>query len=295
MGLFGRLKEILRPERGLGLDELARRLGAKVEDLRAARPEYHVFSVPKRSGGQRRIAAPAEPLKRTQRAILRRLLARLRAHAAATGFERGRSIVTNALLHEGKAVVVRMDLKDFFASTSVVKVRALFRSLGWGGEASDLLASLTTHEGGLPQGAPTSPRIANLVNRGLDARLAGLAAKFGATYTRYADDLTFSFDVDEPARTHAVIHAVQLIARSEGYEVHMRRKLHIRRRHDRQVVTGLVVNERVNLPRKTRRWLRAVARHQAAGRPVTLTPAQLEGWRSLLAMVVEQTRAPGGS
>jgi hypothetical protein len=71
----------------------------------------------------------------------------------------------------------------------------------------------------------------------------------------------------------------------------MRKKLQIRRRHDRQVVTGLVVNQRVNLPRKTRRWLRAVAHHQASGRPVTLTPAQLGGWRALLAMVVKQGRA----
>jgi hypothetical protein len=163
MGLFGRLKGILKPDRGLGLDELARRLGAKVEDIRSIRPAYHVFSVPKTSGGVRRIAAPVEPLKRTQRAILRRLLARLRAHPAATGFERSQSIVTNALRHEGKAVVVRMDLKDFFGTTSAAKVLAFFRSLGWGSEASDLLTDLTTHEGGLPQGAPTSPRLANLV------------------------------------------------------------------------------------------------------------------------------------
>jgi retron-type reverse transcriptase len=290
MGLFGRLKEILRPERGLELDELARRLGRKVEDLRSLRPAYHVFSVPKRSGGERRIAAPLEPLRGIQRAILRRLLARLRAHPAATGFERGQSIVTNALRHEGKAVVIRMDLKDFFGATGTPRIRAFFRGLGWGGEASDLLTALTTHEGGLPQGAPTSPRLANLVNRGLDARLAGLAMKVGATYSRYADDLTFSFQGDDPVRTHTLIRAVQIIARNEGYELHMRKKLHIRRRHDRQVVTGLVVNERVNLPRKTRRWLRAVAHHQATGRPVTLTPAQFEGWRSLLAMVVKQTR-----
>lgn len=296
MGLFGRLKEILKPGRGLGLDELARRLGRKVEDFRSLRPAYHVFSVPKRSGGQRQIAAPLEPLKGTQRAILRRLLARLRAHPAATGFERGQSIVTNALRHEGKAVVVRMDLKDFFGATSAAKVHAFFRSLGWGSEASDLLTALTTREGGLPQGAPTSPRLANLVNRGLDARLAGLAMKVGATYTRYADDMTFSFDAPDRKKTHVLIHAVRLIAKSEGYEIHERKKLHIRRRHDRQVVTGLVVNERVNLPRKTRHRLRAVAHHQAAGRPVTLTPAQLEGWRSLLAMVVKQARgAAGGS
>ena len=288
MGLFRRLKEAFLPDRGHGLDELARRLGMTVEALRRIRPAYHVFSVPKRSGGHRPISAPLEPLRATQRAILRRLLARLRSHPAALGFERGQSIVTNALRHEGKAVVVRMDLKDFFGATAAPKVRAFFRGLGWGQEASDLLTTLTTHEGSLPQGAPTSPRLANLVNRGLDARLAGLARRAGATYTRYADDLTFSFEADDPSRIRALVRAVRFIARSEGYEVHPRKKLHIRRRHDRQVVTGLVVNRRVNLPRKTRRWLRAVAHHRATGRAVSLTPDQIDGWRALLEMVVKQ-------
>jgi hypothetical protein len=290
VSLFGRLRDLFRPGSGRDGAELASRLGVELDRLRALRPEYRIFSIPKRSGGLRRIAAPLEPLKATQRVILRRVLRRLAAHPAALGFERGQSIVTNALRHEGKAIVVRMDLKDFFASTKSEKVRDFFLRIGWGKEPSEILTALTTHEGCLPQGAPTSPRLANLVNHRLDARLHGLARKLGAVYTRYADDLTFSFEEDDPSRTHALLRAVPRIVRSEGYDVHLRRKLHIRRRHDRQVVTGLVVNRRVNLPRPTRRWLRAVAHRQRTGRAITLTPAQLEGWRALLAMIVRQGR-----
>src|SRR5260370_28626282 len=111
---------------GLPLSELARRLGFSEEDLRQVEPIYHEFSIPKRGGGQRRIYAPAPALKAVQRRILRRLLARLKCHPAAHGFERGQSIVTNALRHVRQAVVLRLDLKDYFESTKVERVRGFF-------------------------------------------------------------------------------------------------------------------------------------------------------------------------
>jgi hypothetical protein len=126
------------------------------KDLRAVRPSYREFTIPKRSGGRRRILAPDERLKTIQRRILRRLLGRLRCHPAATGFERGRSIVNNAQVHVGKAIVVRMDLKDFFTSTRAKRVRCYFRKIGWNREASCLLVHLCTYQGGLPQGAPAA-------------------------------------------------------------------------------------------------------------------------------------------
>jgi RNA-directed DNA polymerase len=278
---------------GLGVDELARRLGLTVEQLRAVKPSYREFAVPKRSGGKRRILAPEPELKALQRRILHRLLRRLKAHPVATGFERGHSIVTNALCHVGKAVVVRMDLKDFFTSTSAKRVRRYFESIGWDGEASKLLTALVTHDGGLPQGAPTSPRLANLVNGRLDARLEGLARKLGAAYTRYADDLTFSFARDDREAVHAIIGSTKRIVDEEGYTLHQRKKLHIRRRGDRQVVTGIVVNRKAALPRATRRWLRAVEHRAATGGNATLTPAQLAGWRAFAAMVKTQATDSG--
>ncbi|MHC5023594.1 MAG: reverse transcriptase family protein [Planctomycetota bacterium] len=282
---MGLLDFLRRRDRGLGLDELARRLGVSEADLAAARIGYREFNIPKRrGGGTRRILAPDPDLKDLQRRILRRVLALLVAHDAATGFERGRSIVTNASRHRGRAVVVRLDLRRFFESTSSKRVERFFRSIGWSRAAAHRLAELCTRDGGLPQGAPTSPRLANLVNFRLDTRLDRLATKLGATYTRYADDLTFSFPRDDAAAARSVVKMAQRIVGDEGYRLHSR-KLSILRRHQQQRVTGLVVNESVNLPRSRRRWLRAVEHRHARGRGATLTDAQLQGWRAYRRMI----------
>ncbi len=270
---------------GMDLEELARRLDIPLEQLRALRPQYREFTIPKFAGGTRRILAPAPELKTLQRRILTRILGRLKAHSAAHGFERKRSIVTNAAPHAEQAVVVSLDLKDFFSSTPAKRVRDYFAGIGWNRESTALLTGLCTHGGSLPQGAPTSPRLSNLLNVRLDARLAGLAARHGAAYTRYADDLTFSFGVDSHTAVHLLVRAAKAVIEDEGYRLHMKKKLAIRRSHQRQEVTGLVVNEGIALPREIRRWLRAMRHRAALGRESTLTPSQLEGWNSFEKMV----------
>jgi RNA-directed DNA polymerase len=300
------LLEWLWKGRGRGVEELARCLGIEEQQLRGIEPVYRDFTVPKRSGGTRRILAPDPELKSLQRRILRRVLGGLKAHPAATGFERGSSIVTNAQAHVGRAVVLRFDLVDFFSATSSGRVRAYFRRIGWNRPAATMLVRLCTHEGGLPQGAPTSPRLSNLVNYRLDARLGGTAARLGAVYTRYADDITISLHQDENLRVHALQRFVRRIVAAEDYRLHTRKKLSIRRRHQRQSVTGLVVNEQVHLPRETRRWLRAVEHRTKSSRrgaldgyePLsgrfrhepTLTPSQLAGWQAFRAMVAGQAK-----
>jgi hypothetical protein len=125
----------------------------------------------------------------------------------------------------------------------------------------------------------------------MDARLSRAALHFNAGCTRYADDITFSFDHDDSSAIHGLLRLVKEIVGAEGYVVHRKKKFCIRRRHQRQVVTGLVVNRRVNLPRATRRLLRA-ARHRAKlGRGCTFGAEQLAGWTALEAMVAKQTRA----
>jgi retron-type reverse transcriptase len=282
----------LRFGSGHGIDELARRLGCSPDELLAVRPVYREFKIPKRSGGQRQVSAPEDDLKTLQRRILRRLLARLRCHPAATGFQPGQSIVTNARCHVGRAVVVRLDLRDFFPRTAAWRVRRYFRRVGWNRPAARLLTRLCTHQGGLPQGAPTSPRLSNLVNYRLDSRLAAVTRKLEINYTRYADDITLSFAADDRKRIRYLIRFVGRVAWAEGYTVHRRKKLVIRRRHQQQLVTGLVVNDGVRLPRATRRWLRAVEHHQRTGRPATLTAEQLAGWRALEHMVASQSASP---
>ena len=284
------LLDLLRKKKGaqLGLPELARRLGMSEGELARVEVRYRQFIIAKRGGGQRTILAPEAPLKQVQRRILRRLLALLVSHPAVHGFERGKSIVTNARFHVGKPIVVRLDIRDFFTSTQAKRIERFFRRIGWDKPAARRLAELCTHRGGLPQGAPTSPRLANLVNYRLDTRLDHLAVKFNAMYTRYADDLTFSFDEDRGGRVRALIRAAGRIVAGEGYRLHTRRKLSIRRRHQQQRVTGLVVNERINLPRETRRRLRAIEHRLGQGRKATLTEDQMRGWRAVVHMVQGQ-------
>jgi len=287
MALFDKLFK----GKGHTVEELARRLGITPGELAAVRPSYTAFYIPKRSGGQRTIHAPSPELKQAQRLILRRVLARLRSHAHAVGFERGHSIVTNAVCHVGQSVVAKLDIVDFFASTSAKRVEEYFRFIGWNREAAGLLTELCTHEGGLPQGAPTSPRLSNLVNHGLDAGLAKLAEQHGAAYTRYADDITFSFQRDDRAEIRMLLTLTRQILRDYGYRLHAGRKRRIMRQHQRQEVTGLVVNRTVQLTRRTRRWLRAVKHRAESGAEPTLTAGQLRGWLALEHMIVKQRNA----
>ncbi len=282
MSLFGKL---FHRGGGAGLEELVGRLGISETELRAVSPQYQEFSIPKKSGGMRQISAPAPELKALQRRVLRCLLDKLKVHPAVTGFERGHSIVSNAAFHARKAVVVSMDIRDFFTSTRQKRVIKYFQAIGWNREVARLLTLICTHNGALPQGAPTSPRLSNAINYRMDARLAGLAAKYGAAYTRYADDLTFSFDEDVPASVRAVTWSASAILKEDGYEINKRKKVRVRRQHQRQTVTGLVVNERTALPRKTRRWLRAVEHRIDTGQEATLTAEQLAGWQALRHMV----------
>jgi RNA-directed DNA polymerase len=303
MGLLGWLFH----GRGHDVAELARRLDVDPRELGMIDPQYREFTIPKRSGGKRRILAPVPELKALQRRILRRLLARLRVHPAATGFERGKSIVTNARVHVGQAVVMRFDIRDFFPSTTAKRLKHYFRRIGYNRPAAKLLIRLCTHEGGLPQGAPTSPRLSNLVNYRLDARLAGMARRLGGTYTRYADDITVSFSDDDAAasnRQHAMQRFLRQVVQENGYQLHRRKKRSVRRRHHRQLVTGLVVNERVNLPREVRRRLRAIEHRARLSRTTsledyqplshhsreepTLSESQLEGWRAFQTMIARQ-------
>ncbi|MFP4054195.1 MAG: reverse transcriptase family protein [Phycisphaerae bacterium] len=266
-----------------GAVELANRLGLSAAALESVPVGYRSFTIPKRSGGRRTLHEPVPQLKAVQRTILRRVLGKLHAHPAAMGFEKGRSIVDNALMHTGAKVVLKMDVKDFFPSTRGERVWLFFRRIGWDEAACDLLTRLTTREDGLPQGAPTSPRLSNLVNYELDVRLDAAAARCDAWYTRYADDLTFSVRCEQS--TEALLTSmVPVVLREYGYRLN-RRKTRLLRRHHSQRVTGLTVNDKVGLPRETRRRLRAIRHRLDTGRPATLSEEQMAGWDALEQMI----------
>lgn len=242
---------------------------------------YRSLLVPKRRGGLRLIEAPRPALKAVQRRLLRRLLDLLPVHEAAHGFVAGRNVASHAGHHAGQAWVFRFDLQDFFPSIGAARIRALFRTLGFGEAVADHLTTLCTvrtpravrerlqDEGGLswhdlrrlasphlPQGAPTSPQLANLCAFRLDLRLDGLAQRFGARYSRYADDLVFS-GATRPALDAARLHAwVRAIAHDEGFRLRAD-KTRLMRAGGRQTVTGLVVNETPHLSRPDYDRLRA--------------------------------------
>jgi retron-type reverse transcriptase len=269
---------------GRSVNRLARVLDVTYHELVTFEPVYREVFIPKRSGGKRRLMIPDDRTKQLQRRILRRLLNRLNAHWAACGFESGRSIADAAGPHVQQAVVVKMDIRDFFPSTSAARVEAYFRRIGWNKDAAALLTKLTTTDGGLPQGAPTSPRLSNVVNYYLDVQLDRLVGRRYGEYTRYADDITFSFPEDYPRHVRGIIQQARRILKVKGYKVHGR-KLRILRQHQRQLVTGLVVNDGVRLPRERRRWLRAVEHRYRTNRQATISPMQLHGWRALAAMI----------
>lgn len=234
---------------------------------------YQRFTIPKKTGGERLISAPMPRLKAAQTWILQTLLAPMPLHDAAHGFVPGRSIMSNARPHVGQAIVINMDLQTFFPSVGWLRVRGLFQSLGYSPQIATILALICTEaevreveidgrrwfvhasERHLPQGSPASPAITNLLCRRLDRRLQGLVNKAGFTYTRYADDLTFSSN-DPKADVGRLIGMVRRIVAAEGFTVHPD-KTRVMRRGSRMEVTGLVVNDRLGVPRDTIRKFRA--------------------------------------
>jgi RNA-directed DNA polymerase len=236
---------------------------------------YHWVAKPK--GGWRLIEAPKKTLKQVQRKILKEILEKVPPHDAAHGFLAGRSIVTNAKPHVGQHVVLKWDLRNFYPSVGFSRVVAILRSLGYGREAAIWLARLMTTalpanapfpptepsamlpylRRHLPQGAPTSPALANLSAFRLDVRLHGLARSFGARYTRYADDLTFSGDERFARSLKVFIPLVRQICREERFQLHPRKR-RILRAHQRQAVAGVVVNTKTNVSRKDYDQLKAI-------------------------------------
>jgi retron-type reverse transcriptase len=206
------------------------------------------------------IEEPSSLLKFIQRRILRRILEQTDLPECVHGFRRGRSIGTGASPHVGKDVVVCCDVKDFFPTITVKRVWGVFRSLIVNPRISNLLAALTTYRGRLPQGAPTSPMIANLVCRRLDRRLMGLAKSRGIVYTRYADDMTFSGGAETPA----ILKFLRECLKDEGFTI-AKEKTRILRRGRRQEVCGVVVNDRAGIPRPWRRRVRAEVHRIATG------------------------------
>ena len=293
-------------------DELADFLGVKLGKLawlthrfdeggRPAREQdshYHYHWKPKRSGGHRLIESPKRTLKAVQTVILREILDRVPTHPSAHGFVRGRSIRSNAAPHVGQRLLLKFDLADFYGSVRYSRIVAIFRSLGYSREVAlwlgrlttsaipagmtfphgDALAFRTYYPRHLPQGAPTSPALANLSAYGLDVRLAGLARAYGVQYTRYADDLTFSGPGRIVPALREFVPLAQSIIRSERFFV-QREKRKVLRSNQRQTVAGVVVNTKPNISRKQFDQLKAILHNSLRHGPAVSESRRPSGLR----------------
>lgn len=304
----------LPPER---LDWLAGRAHdfRETRSDRALSAHYHPLLKAKRSGGLRLIEIPKPDLKQVQRQLLSGLLDAIPAHEGVHGFTKGRSAISHARGHAGHAVVIAFDLRDFFNSIGIARVRALWRTLGYAEGVAEALARLTTtrtplavrerlFDDGcidfmgakrlasrhLPQGAPTSPALANLCAFGLDLRLEGLAWRFGAHYSRYADDIVFSGPRELAARSRNLQAWVQAIVQAEGFTLHPGKTRRMPA-HRRQTVTGIVVNARPNLARDDYDRLRARLHACAASGCDAETWRELQGQVAWACQLVAESRA----
>jgi RNA-directed DNA polymerase len=251
-----------------------RGLSAKATDAFA--PHYCHHLIPKSDGHLRLIEEPKPLLKHLQRRILHGLLDLIPPHDAAFGFVPHRNAIMGATRHVGEAMVVAFDLADFFPAIPFARIYALFRTIGYPRAVALHLSGMTTaitpqhilrtpnlaapdalSARHLPQGAPTSPALANLCALTLDRRLTGLARSLNATYTRYADDLTFSGDAHIAL---ILLRAVPDIIRDTGFRLNPH-KTRVMPAHTRQIVTGLNVNQRVNIPRPTYDLLKSTIHH----------------------------------
>ncbi len=234
---------------------------------------YHRFQIPKKRGGVRNVSAPKTKMRAAQRWILEQILAKMPVHESAAAFVAGTSTLQNAERHQGRALVIRVDLKDFFPSIPFRRVKHFFQSAGYNEGCATAFALLCTEsprvelsldlkkrhvavgERVLPQGACTSPALSNLICRRLDARLTGLCAKRGLTYSRYADDLVFSSD-DAKTDIAALLGLAGKVIKDEKLVVNAEKTLVMRANH-RQSVTGLIVNaQNSDSPRVSRDDLR---------------------------------------
>jgi retron-type reverse transcriptase len=251
--------------------------------------KYNSFTIPKRSGGRRSISAPIPRLMILQKKIsilLNDCLAEIegKLSSPAHGFKPGRSIFTNAAHHRGRRYVLNLDLKDFFPSIHFGRIAGYFeksRDFGLDPKIARILANVLCHKSSLPQGAPSSPVVSNLLARMLDIHLAKLAKRNRLTYTRYADDLTFSTNLKsfpEAVAKRVAEHVWQLgpelisTIESCGFSIN-ELKTRMLYKSSRQEVTGLVVNDKVSVPVEYRRWVRAaVARLVKTGAYFKPTP-----------------------
>jgi len=225
---------------------------------------YHQFSIPKKSGGERTITAPTGYLKGVQKAISLLLSSIYKAPDCVNGFTIGHNVRTNADVHIGKNYIFNVDLKDFFPSITAQAVRKVLVSKGVSDEVAhyiSIVCTITTNGDDLPkdvlaQGSPASPILSNMVCEKMDRNLEYLARKYGLTYSRYADDMTFSSMHSVYSKNGTFLKDLREVISRYGFTIN-EQKTRLQKRGSRQEVTGIIVSDKTNVCRKYIKNLRA--------------------------------------
>lgn len=249
--------------------------------------KYTDFTIPKKAGGTRSICSPISPLKIIQKNLVRLLEAVYSPRPSVHGFVADKSILSNARLHAGSKYVLNLDLEDFFPSINFGRVRGMFMARPYKLPASvaTTLAQICCHKGTLPQGAPTSPIISNMICAKLDGELQRLAKEHHCRYSRYADDITFSTRRGRLPGAIAITRAtakgvlaepgilIKQIIQNNGFKINLK-KVRLQRHHHRQVVTGLTTNAYPNVSRRLIREIRAILHNCKTDLPAAETAYQ---------------------
>ena len=250
--ISGKLSEKLT-----SVNMLARKLGLTVKQLYFISYNlekfYTVYQIPKKNGKFRTIEAPSPLLTKIQSKILQDFISR-RTSRAATAFEKKRNIKQNAQIHLNQPVLIGLDIKNFFPSVRFNLVWDYFKKQNVEDEPARLIATLCTFNGHLPQGAITSPFLANRLLRRFDEKMLKFCNLQKVNYSRYADDITFSGNINSALRDRLI-----KFVREELIPFHLQlndEKIRVLHRNNRQEVTGIVVNEKLQAPRELRRILR---------------------------------------
>lgn len=217
----------------------------------SSRHFYRDFSINKKNGASRKISEPLPNLKIIQSWILKEILYNCSVSEFTKAYRKNKSIKDNAKFHKKQTKVLNTDIENFFESIPFSKVYSFFSSLGYTRSVATLLTHLCCHQGSLPQGAITSPALSNLVNTELDKKISNYCSKRNLRYTRYADDITISGDFEN----YKVIKFLSKVLKQNGFKLNQD-KTRVKLHHQQQKVTGVIVNKKLQAPRKMRRNLR---------------------------------------
>lgn len=257
-------RDMLASALGIPIKQLTGLLyGVKIENC------YTTFTISKKNGSERTISAPNKSLKYVQRKLARLLLKRYEEfltekntkNRISHAFFKGKSIKTNALPHRNKRYVLNVDLQDFFDSIHFGRVHGFFKNNDFFKlpDVATVIAQLTCYEGVLPQGAPTSPIISNLICQILDYKIIELCQEYHLTYTRYADDLTFSTNEKNFANNYQdFLDKLDELVNRSGFKINAE-KTHFQEYNGRQIVTGLSVNKKLNVKKDFYKHTRSMA------------------------------------